>query len=331
MRSPLVFLFILLVALCYGQDDEPRSKSLWQRMVSDPVKQTYRRLTRWHFEGRTRLNKNGRIPSLDEISSDPHWTLLPPAMSVFHDNGVGQAELKFVSDDGREAVFDGDTKELLMNPKFMPTFNYVNPMKTSEVNSVQSAAAFVGRNVGHFFADVIPYAVGGNVRGKDDVKEARFERLQERIFFVRIESGDTLSGIAAANGVTLRQILQWNPQFRRNPDLILVGQRVRMVRAAAAKKTTPPPTPPSSSTLDNEVITSQIQQQQDSNSVEESESSSSSSESSSSNVVIVQPGDSLSVIAARHGVSLRQVLAWNPKYQRNPDLIRPGETVTIMG
>ncbi len=45
---------------------------------------------------------------------------------------------------------------------------------------------------------------------------------------VRVQSGDTLSGIAAENGVSLQALLQANPQYRGNPDLIYPNQIVRI-------------------------------------------------------------------------------------------------------
>jgi lysozyme len=41
-----------------------------------------------------------------------------------------------------------------------------------------------------------------------------------------IVKGDTLSGIASRNGLTLQQLLNSNPQFRANPNLIYPGQVV---------------------------------------------------------------------------------------------------------
>jgi LysM repeat protein len=45
----------------------------------------------------------------------------------------------------------------------------------------------------------------------------------------------------------------------------------------------------------------------------------------------VRSGDNLSRIAQQHGVSLKQVLAANPQFQKNPNLIRPGQQVNIPG
>jgi len=45
----------------------------------------------------------------------------------------------------------------------------------------------------------------------------------------------------------------------------------------------------------------------------------------------VQSGDNLSRIAQQHGTSLNQLLQSNPQFQKNPNLIRPGQTVNIPG
>lgn len=194
------FLLVLFISLCVAQvvaqtpDEEPRPRvhrTWFTENVAVPSRKAWKRLTDWHFEGRRRLNKEKRIPSFEEIQNNPKWTLLPQAMSVFHDNGKGKPELKFVSTDGREAVFDGDTHELLMDPRFMPTYNYVNPMKASEVDGVGSAARFVGKNIGHFAADVVPYWIGGNVRGNDNDAAQRYVRVQERMSRQRQEIRET--------------------------------------------------------------------------------------------------------------------------------------------
>ncbi len=43
-----------------------------------------------------------------------------------------------------------------------------------------------------------------------------------------VKSGDTLSRIAQLHGLTLSRILELNPQFRPNPNLIRVGDKVRL-------------------------------------------------------------------------------------------------------
>lgn len=53
-----------------------------------------------------------------------------------------------------------------------------------------------------------------------------------------VKNGDTLSGIAAANGLTLAQLLDKNPQYRANPSLIYPGDRVNLGGAPAGKSYT---------------------------------------------------------------------------------------------
>lgn len=45
----------------------------------------------------------------------------------------------------------------------------------------------------------------------------------------------------------------------------------------------------------------------------------------------VKSGDNLSTIAQRNGLTLAQLLALNPQFASNPNLIRPGQTVTLGG
>src|SRR5574341_652819 len=46
---------------------------------------------------------------------------------------------------------------------------------------------------------------------------------------------------------------------------------------------------------------------------------------------IVRSGDTLSRIAQQSGMNLKQLLALNPQFQANPNLIRPGQTVRLQG
>jgi len=45
--------------------------------------------------------------------------------------------------------------------------------------------------------------------------------------------------------------------------------------------------------------------------------------------VAVKPGDTLSALAKQHNISLQNLLDANPHKKANPDLIRPGEVITI--
>ena len=128
-------------------------------------------LTGWHFEGRTA--RNGTPPTYDQARAQGSgWQLLGPAQSIYHDNGVGQPELKYIHPSGREVVFNGDTLQPITDPRYAGTYNYVNPAPAPENwYNVGGWLSFAGRGVGHLVTDVVPYWMGGNVRGNDPPPE----------------------------------------------------------------------------------------------------------------------------------------------------------------
>lgn len=116
----------------------------------------------------------GLLFSSDVGRADSGWSLLPRSMSIYHDNGRGRPEQKFVNMNGREAVFDGDSGKLLTNG-WRGSYNYVTPTSTSsvriarmcracvahadtnrQVRNLDSAVEFGLRGVGHVVADVLP-------------------------------------------------------------------------------------------------------------------------------------------------------------------------------
>ena len=151
----------------------------------NPFQKLWFVLTYWHFEGRMR--RNDGHPSYEEVlASENGWRLLPPSQSIFHDNGFGDPELKYIHSDGREAVFTRDftgSYEPYFDPRYVATYNYVSVgQKPKPVYNLLGWASFVGRGVGHIVADVIPYKMlGGNVR-KHDLEAAMpiIERLDNQ-------------------------------------------------------------------------------------------------------------------------------------------------------
>ncbi|WP_240549183.1 RHS repeat-associated core domain-containing protein [Billgrantia antri] len=125
----------------------------------------WRSSTSWHFAGRA-CNNIG-LPDYSEVNAhNSEWQLLSPAQSIFHDNGIGLPEQKFIHPDGREVVFDGDTLEIITDPRYVGTYNYVNPAPIpNEWYDVKGWGAWAGKGLGHGVLDVLPYALGGNVRG----------------------------------------------------------------------------------------------------------------------------------------------------------------------
>jgi LysM repeat protein len=102
--------------------------------------------------------------------------------------------------------------------------------------------------------------------------------------------GDTLSGIAASNGVSLSQLESLNPQIK-DPNLIFPGEQVNLGGGATG-------------TTD------------------------SASGTSVGGAYTVVHGDTLSGIAASNGLSTSQIEALNPQI-KDPDLIFPGEQVNL--
>jgi GH24 family phage-related lysozyme (muramidase) len=107
-----------------------------------------------------------------------------------------------------------------------------------------------------------------------------------------VKAGDSLSAIAAKNGLSLNELLELNPHKKDNPGLIHLGETIKL------KKT------PSSKASETGTNTSK-------------------------NVYTVKPGDSLSKIAAQHGLTLSEILALNPSKQKNPSLVHPGESIRL--
>ena len=124
-------------------------------------------LTAWHFEGRAR--RNASPTGIDELTAPGgRWRELSKAESIYHDNGQGKAERKFIRNakgsflglGGHEAIWDPDAAALVTDGPCRATYNYVNP-------GVWSHPAGIARNLGHLVFDVIPYWFGGNDRGAE--------------------------------------------------------------------------------------------------------------------------------------------------------------------
>lgn len=59
-------------------------------------------------------------------------------------------------------------------------------------------------------------------------EETTEEPNDEDYIIYTIKSGDTLSGIASKYGVTLSQLLAWNPEYKSSPSVIYAGQTVKI-------------------------------------------------------------------------------------------------------
>jgi len=87
--------------------------------------------------------------SYDDVANDPNWELYSEDKSIYHNDGIGKPELKFVHKDGREIIFDGDTHEVVTDPNLEGTYNFSNPDG-------------IDGTIMHAIQDVLPYYLWGN-------------------------------------------------------------------------------------------------------------------------------------------------------------------------
>lgn len=137
------------------------NKQVWNAKHPSTIDKVIIKATAVQFEQRDKLN--GDIPAYKEVSKKGSgWILLDPSMSVFHDNGKGKSELKYINPDGREVVFDGDTLKPITDPQYKGTYNYVTPApKPKSVTDVGGWVDFGVKGVGHSVVDVLPYYLSG--------------------------------------------------------------------------------------------------------------------------------------------------------------------------
>ncbi|WP_027399036.1 RHS repeat-associated core domain-containing protein [Anaerovorax odorimutans] len=138
------------------------NKQVWEYKHPNFIDGIYIKATKFHFENRDKLN--GVPPTYEEVTKrNSGWILLSQDMSVYHDNGKGKPELKFINPNGREAVFDGDTLKPITDSKYKATYNYVTPApKPSKATDIKGWAKFAGKGAGHFVTDMLPYYLTNN-------------------------------------------------------------------------------------------------------------------------------------------------------------------------
>ncbi|MDV7341782.1 hypothetical protein RYZ26_19430 [Terasakiella sp. A23] len=122
--------------------------------------------TSWHFEERDA--KNVYLPeNVNDVRRfGSRWEEYPAWQNRYHDNGIGKPERKFVNPDGREAIYDGDSGELITDRKLRGTFNYAVPSKLpDDFTDIEQSTRFFKSNWKHLKDDIIPYWRHGNDRG----------------------------------------------------------------------------------------------------------------------------------------------------------------------
>jgi len=111
---------------------------------------------------------------------------------------------------------------------------------------------------------------------------------------VVVASGDTLSGIAAANGVSVAQLVKWNDIT--DPNLIYAGTQLIVTAPTAAQTATAQPQAPTPTPTPTQQY-------------------------------LVRAGDTLSTIARHFGLTILRVIELNRI--SNPNLIYAGQTLTL--
>lgn len=130
-----------------------------------------------HYELRDSLN--GKHPTFEEVESkNSEWILLEPEMSIYHDDGKGARELKYIHPDGREAVFYGGTFEPMMDPRYKGTYNYISPTlmpngAPDNLSELVDWFEFFTMGAGHVITDVVPYYLVGEKNSRD---QRRFDK-----------------------------------------------------------------------------------------------------------------------------------------------------------
>ncbi len=109
-----------------------------------------------------------------------------------------------------------------------------------------------------------------------------------------VTEGDTLGSIALKYKVTVKQLIAWNKL--ENPDALSLGQKLRVTVTTSSKSA-----PKSSST--------------------------SASKSSSAKTHTIGEGDTLSSLAVKYGVSVKQLTEWNKL--EDPNALQLGQTIRL--
>jgi len=162
-----------------------------------------------HYELRDALNsgKHGLPATLKDFEESENyykWEEMKGDQAAFHQNG-GTKDLKFVHPDGRELVYEGDTKELMTSDAHMGTYNYANAtipkdLTPSPLESFQNTRT-EGSKL-HKAYDVDPWIELGNTRADryaNGGEAARAAQLR----------GAVLKGLGSSTGNSINEGKAW--------------------------------------------------------------------------------------------------------------------------
>lgn len=129
------------------------------------VDQAVENLTRWHFEDREAKNKP--LPSSMRRADRAGFEMYPQWQNEYHQNNIGEPEVKYVHPDGREVIYDGDTRKVVIDPELKGTFNYANaPARKEKPENTEEWMRYLFQNgpLEHILYDIAPYEIEKSIR-----------------------------------------------------------------------------------------------------------------------------------------------------------------------
>ncbi len=140
--------------------------------VASVVNQAVVKATAFHFEKRYAKNEPFNNLTHNDVEHNEEWLKLEKWQVGTHSDGKGKMEMKFVHKmTGAELVFNGDANngvhEKMTQVGLAGTPNYVNPMRNRDLR-IGNALEYARRFVGHALFDVVPFWIGGDIRGSNE-------------------------------------------------------------------------------------------------------------------------------------------------------------------
>src|SRR5699024_1833277 len=135
---------------------------------------------------------------------------------------------------------------------------------------------------------------GSNATNNKNTEQTKSNSSSSKANTYTVKSGDSLSKIAHAHGISLKNLMDWN---NLSTTLIYPGDKLTVSKKASSSNTG------SSSSNNNN-----------------------NSSSSSKSTYTVKSGDTLGHIASAHGISLNNLMKWN---NLNSHMIYPGEKLVL--
>ncbi|MCK5241726.1 hypothetical protein KAR34_04670, partial [bacterium] len=150
----------------WGADKTKKSWDYLKNKTKKTVQTIGGKATAWHYEERE--GRNVDLPLYEEIDGMLGWRPIRFGQTKYHQNGYGKPELKYIHIDGREVIYDGDTHEIVTDPRYKGTYNYCNTAKDPKPwhKIVVEWPTLAATYTNHFVFDMLPYYIGGNVRGE---------------------------------------------------------------------------------------------------------------------------------------------------------------------